>query len=202
MTKLWLAFLLGLGQVACATTFKSEQGEDFTTNKIATIYGSIEYKTPVRFLEEMASTASLPGHRLILIDSDGGSVDAGMEMIRAVEAEKAKGIKIVCMVLSEAHSMAFNFLSHCDVRLATRNARMLVHPIFISFPPGVRLHYQELREHAKRLEQEENFFAELNARLMGLSRADYDKFANAETTWKAETLYKRGYLYGFGVFKK
>jgi ATP-dependent protease ClpP protease subunit len=113
-----------------------------------------------------------------------------------MKLEKAFGTKLVCVVLSDAHSMAFNLLTHCDRRLAVAGSKMLVHKarVQIFFFGIVRA--KELKELVDALEKVDAPFRRDNSRAMGLSLREYDRYADAETMWQAETLLKRKYLHG------
>lgn len=167
------------------------------TAKIAHIVGEINRESALAFEFEMMNTASLPGDRVILIDSPGGYVDYGNEMLAAIEAEQARGVRVVCVVVSDASSMAFDILTHCNVRLATPTARMVVHKIAMGgFPTDVRMTAQHLREYADDLDRQEESFRRANAKAMHLSLKDYDYYADRETSWSSKDLLARGYLAG------
>ena len=66
------------------------------------------------------------------LDSPGGSVVAGLFMIHEMEKAKAQGVKFICVVDKMAASMAFQYLAHCDTRLAHRTSSMLWHPVRVN----------------------------------------------------------------------
>lgn len=165
--------------------------------KVAHILGPIGRDTEYSFEMEMLQTGDLPGDRLIVIDSPGGEVGAGNQILDAIEREQVKGTRVTCVVIGNASSMAFNILTHCDVRLATATARMVVHKVAIyGTPDGMRLTSTELRNIADDLDRTDAPFRRDNARAMHLSLADYDLFADKETCWSARTLLEIGYLNG------
>lgn len=70
------------------------------------------------------------GDRLILfrLNSYGGSVFAGQDLILHVEEAKKRGVRIQCVVDHKAYSMGAVFVeSVCDERLATPRSTILFH---------------------------------------------------------------------------
>lgn len=64
------------------------------------------------------------------INSFGGSVFGGMELIQAIEVvKKTTGVQTICVVDSKAYSMGAAFLESgaCDVRLMTKRSTLLFH---------------------------------------------------------------------------
>lgn len=79
-----------------------------------------------------ATARAKAGERFIpiRISSDGGSVFAGLEFIKAVvDLQLDYGVKTVCIVDSHAYSMAAVILESpaCDVRLARPYATIMIH---------------------------------------------------------------------------
>lgn len=60
------------------------------------------------------------------INSDGGDVDAGFLLARAIENSSAP---VVCIVDGEAMSMAFYILQSCDSRLMTFRSALMTHEV-------------------------------------------------------------------------
>lgn len=189
-------FLL-MSTAANAITLKSLSGKyDITTERVVHLTGSIETGAFKAFEKEMVETIRT-GDRVVLIDSGGGLVDEGNQMIKLLDTERKEGTRIVCVVVKAAHSMAFNLLTKCDVRLATRKAFMLVHKIeraYVHQRIDGRLTAKRLQAIAKNLEQQDEVFRQANYKAMGLTLEDYDMFADNETVWTADNLLKRHYL--------
>jgi ATP-dependent protease ClpP protease subunit len=171
---------------------------DVSTAKIATITERVSPDTARKFDMEYAVTQHLPGDRLVLIDSPGGDVAAGNDMIRTMETEKGLGIRQVCVVFHSASSMAFNFLTHCDVRLALPKASMLMHKIATGGIDCVstRCTAKYLRNYATDLDEVDEPFRQANAKALGMTLKDYDLFCEQEHIWTTETLLARHYLQG------
>lgn len=171
---------------------------DLNTAKVASIYGSISGDVADNFALQYLLTADFPGDRVIVIDSPGGLAAEGSAMIKTMEAEQSRGVHQICVVLRQASSMAFNFLTRCDLRLALPKAKLLMHKIAAGAVEcaAYRCTSRHLREQAIRLEKLDEPFRRANARALGMSLKDYDLFCDNEHTWSAETLLKRGYLHG------
>lgn len=197
MRLLLIALGILISNPAHSIMVKSLSGKfDITTERVAHITGSIETGAAKAFKKEMIETIRA-GDRVVLIDSGGGLVNEGNEMIALLNTERKEGTRIVCIVVKAAHSMAFNLLTTCDVRLATRKAFCLVHKIerqAVHQQFDGRLTAKRLREIAKQLDISDEGFRQANSKLMGLSLEDYDMFADNETSWTADNLYKRHYL--------
>lgn len=197
----YLALLLLLlpKQAQAAHIVSKEAFLDINTDRVTHVTGYIDEKSLFTFEKEFFETLHSVGPRLVIINSPGGDVGVGLQMVQLLEVEKAAGIKLICVVEDMASSMAFNLLTHCDVRLAKRHAHMVVHKIAVGGlgGPFIRLTARKLREIARNLDLADEQFRVENARAMHLSLADYDLFANAERNWSAAKLLKMGYLQGY-----
>lgn len=182
-------------------SIKSNEANIFlSTNKIARAHGEVDKELYLSFKEEMENTKNIDGDRLILIDSPGGRIDYGDKMIELLEQEKLNGVRIVCYVEKSAHSMAFNLLTHCDVRLMNKLSLALVHKIaFSELEDSERLTAVRLRKLAAYLDKADEKYRTLNSIAMDLTTEEYDYYADRETYWTPESLYKRKYLQGFAT---
>lgn len=167
-------------------------------HKISHIEGIILPDTTQRYYEETSATLDIPGPRTIYIDSLGGALDSGQNIIDMMEVEKAHGVRMVCIVKGEATSMAFNILTHCDARYATRKSRFLVHKAAIgAWDPTLRGTAKNLRKEANELERADEPYRQANCAAMHLTLAEYDDNADQERTWTADELVRSGYLNGY-----
>ena len=168
---------------------------DLNTQKVSHLLGEITQKSANQFLFEQASTSFYAGDRLVLIDSPGGDVDAGKKIMDSLVKEQEHGTKLVCLVFGTAASMAFNILSHCDVRVSTKQATFLFHHCALSdFPVNVRMTSQHLKEISDEMERIDEQFCAVNSKALHLSRALYEKLANSESYWSPRELLSRKYL--------
>lgn len=171
-------------------------GVDLNTDKVVKIVGEINSELALKFTEDMALNIIKPGPLLIYINSPGGEVGAGQYMIDLVEASQAAGTQVVCVVDKDASSMAFNLLSYCNKRLYTSRSFMVVHKIALSSLSGDRFTAKKLRDIATMMEAEDEGFRQKNAPLMKLTLAQYDTYADMESCWTGDMLFKRGYFQG------
>lgn len=178
-----------------------EAGIDITTAKVARLYGTVDRESFGKFRVDMIATQNLPGDRVILINSPGGDVDYGNKMLDMMHAEQAQGVRFVCFAYKGAHSMAFNFLSQCDVRIMQQGTMSLVHKIRRGLITETAT-AKNLRKIADDLEKSDEPFRQANAKALGLTIKDYDMYADEETYFTAETLLKMKYLQGIGQIEK
>lgn len=177
-------------------------GIDITTLKVVHVLGPVTQYSARESINEAMNTANIPGDRVVVIDSPGGDVDAGQKLITVLLLEHALGTRIVCVVHNNAHSMGFNILSFCDVKLATAKSTMVVHKIaFGMIPPGIRGTALNLREMARELDLADEPYILQNSKMMHLDRKHYNMYANRENRWTAEQLLAMGYLDGIATVK-
>ncbi len=195
----YLILLLISTQASANTIIIGSDGKhiDVPTPEVR-ISGFIGNKNAAKFIAAVERQKKSP-LILISIGSTGGKRVSGELMIDKLEKIKQKSF-VVCVAVNEASSMAFNFLSHCDLRLATAKSLFLVHRSyyetkqFLKDYVDVPLNANTLRKIAQNLDTANLPFDKLNARLMGLSFADYDLFADNQTVWTSEDLLLLGYL--------
>ena len=205
IAALLASLLISTNAAADKTIYQVKSTEadiNVLTDKVAHIIGEVNYFSFRSFQREMAATATAPGERLIVIDSTGGYCSYGDKMIELLERERERGITIICFVREKAHSMAFNFLTHCDIRLSTPDSSMLVHKIAYSMLSGRgRLTAKKLREIADELDKDDEKYRIANSKAMGLTLEEYDSYADADTYWTTEDLIRMKYLHGSGTLE-
>lgn len=200
--KILLGLLLLLSSVSKAETIEAQAPfVSYKTNKVVKIIQDISQLSADAVVRQFKQTRRLPGERLIIIQSPGGDAEAGQLIIDEIKLEQILGTKIVCFVAGIAHSMAFNILTHCDVRISTPRSMFLVHKIRY-YGPFMNVTAQRLRELAGQLDEADEPYRQANSKAMSLSLQEYDSKADAETTWSAETLRKKNYIHYFGKLKK
>lgn len=193
---LLLAFILC--PTACSAYEVYSKHVHLVTDKVSHITGMIDPKAAAAYYVETTKTLSLPGPRVIVIDSLGGYLDSGQQIIDMMEAEKAHGVRLVCVVQKEATSMAFNILTHCDIRLASPKARFLVHNAALGgWDSNERATAKNLRKEANMLDRENQPYRDANCTAMHLTLKEYDDAADEEKTWTTQELIKIGYLSGY-----
>lgn len=176
-------------------------GIDVFTDKIVRFYGEVNPNSERTFMEGLLASFRSPGDVVILIDSPGGYVVNGAHMIQGLLAFKPPGVRSVCVVTGEAASMAFNFLSFCDVRLALEGRELLFHKVAASGFLPFRMTEANLKAVADELARLDEPYRKRNAKLLGLSLKQYDLMASMEMALKAETLARMGYLHGIATLR-
>lgn len=78
---------------------------------------------------ELGLLAEKPEPITLRISSNGGSVEAEMSVVDAIQEAQAKGCKVTGEVYGHGMSAAFSILQACDVRKMGRNAILMVHGI-------------------------------------------------------------------------
>lgn len=181
-------------ETALAATVKGLRG-GFSTQKTIVLVGVIDEAMTNSVYVQMKLTENLPGPRLVIIKSPGGMVSEGKKIIQMLEQERARtNQKLVCAVMGAAHSMAFNLLTHCDVRLATPDSRMVAHKVALGGMPGERMSAKNMRKMADDMDKIDKQLNEDNRKAMHLSAEEYDTYADAEREWKAQELLEMHYL--------
>jgi ATP-dependent protease ClpP protease subunit len=177
------------------TTIK---GVNLDTAKVVHIEGEMVPDMIYRVATELTLTHGIPGPRVVYISSPGGYIDVGNMITKMLLSEQQKGTKMVCVVIGNASSAAFNLLSHCDIRLATPESHFTVHHDAVGgLDPEVRWTAKNLRNLADDIDKDDEEASALNAIKMGLSRPDYELYADHERAWTAQELLLMGYLQGF-----
>lgn len=65
----------------------------------------------------------------LVLNSPGGSVYAGVQMLSAMRAARARGVEFRCLSTLMSASMAFQIFAYCDKRYALENTLLLWHPM-------------------------------------------------------------------------
>jgi ATP-dependent protease ClpP protease subunit len=171
---------------------------DLDTDKVAFVYGPISKTTEATFYAQSLMTMQINTARVIFINSGGGDVDAGQGIINTMSLEQTNGTKEICIVKDHADSMAFNILTHCDVRLAGPNSTFLVHKVAWT---GIdcytkRCTAKYLKGMAVAIQKTDEPYRRANAQALGLTLSAYDKFTIDDHTWTTPDLLRMGYLQG------
>jgi ATP-dependent protease ClpP protease subunit len=93
------------------------------------IYGPVDSGTifTANRLLEMTKESKDPVY--IVLNSPGGGVLSGMQVISIMRVLKSRGVEIHCVVPMMAASMAFQFFAECTHRYAFEYSLLLWHPI-------------------------------------------------------------------------
>ena len=137
---------------------------------------SVEY-----FLEQFAARVD-GGATEVLIDinSPGGSVFAGLDIIEAFRASEAKGVRTVCRVDGMAASMGALILQSCTERQMTKRSTVMFHEPEIG---GVGGKSHELRRWAQTLEDLGHYLAILASARLNITVAEYEDRVRDRELW-------------------
>lgn len=177
---------------------------DITTKKTADVIGSVDAAMALLFEIQMRTSAAESGDRVIRINSGGGAVIHGQKIINLMEEEKKIGIRQICIVTGDAGSMAFNILTHCDVRLTVHKSRFMFHKIaygVLTENTEGRLTPKKLRFLARKIEREDEIFRQANCTALHISLSEYDVYADKDTNWTPEKLLSLGYLHAYATLE-
>lgn len=115
------------------------------------------------------------------INSNGGSVFAGLDFIQSVEELKKQGASLTCIVDTRAISMGFVILQAvCDVRLATPRSLFLAHNGHVSTEGGT---VDDLEETVALLSVINEAMAIICAEKIGMSLAEYKFRLHDKKSW-------------------
>lgn len=196
MKHLLVAFLFLISTVANAASVHSAR-YNLSTQKVVVIAGVIDEGMTSSVYIQMRLTANMSGPRLVIIRSPGGSVEEGMKIKKMLDDERdATHQKLVCVAVNGAHSMAFNIMTDCNVRLATPGTRMVAHRVAAGALDGEnpRLSAKNLREIAKDMDKIDTYFDALNAKALHLTPDQYSRYADDQHAWTVPELVAVGYL--------
>lgn len=89
-------------------------------------------KVTIALLDQLKSAEAI----IIEINSDGGSVDEGFKLARAIEQSP---VPVICIVDGTAASEAFFLLQSCHTRLMTARSRLMAHEPMLLLPAQTRV---------------------------------------------------------------
>lgn len=121
----------------------------------------------------------------ILINSDGGDVGQGAQLIMAIEFAKKIGVDVRCVNVNHAISMGFMIMAHCSHRYALPASVSMFHYPKVMMGPSSS---ENLRENADRLKELEDAFITDLANQLKRPEGLVRKEALAETMWSSDEL--------------
>lgn len=120
-----------------------------------------------------------------VINSPGGSVYAGLQMLTAMRAAKSRGVKFHCLSTLMAASMAFQIYSYCDYRYAFENTLLLFHPMRVSKGTFTS---DEMVYQADLMHRLEGPLVEMLIKTLRMERGLFFTHYSQETLWTAYAL--------------
>lgn len=166
---------------------------DMTGSRTVAVYGQVDgniIETAAK-LDTLSRQSSDPIN--IVINSPGGSVHAGLQLVEAIHIAQARGVKVRCAVTTLAASMAFIILGECDERHVFANSLLLFHPASVGIMFG-NLKAEDAEAIAEVLVAINDQMGDLMKTAMGVESIFdelwFRKHMRAETLWIASTLIK------------
>lgn len=137
-----IALLVLLSEKAPASTFSVPEADQ---DRLLYMYGPIGGRSALETasrVEKLSEDATRPIY--IVINSPGGEVLTGLQIVSSMQLAKSRGVEIRCMVGMLAASMASIIYDECTERSAFRESLLLWHSIAMDIgggfmSPGVRL---------------------------------------------------------------
>lgn len=194
-----LSALVLISTAAYALKIDSDRANvHIDTQKVTYLSNQVGSAMYASYLFQLQMTSTMLGDRIIVLNSLGGDMETGQMIIDMMEAEKTMGIRQICIVNDSAASMAFNILTHCDVRLAVRNSLLLAHVVAIMYVDCIQQRCIPSRLHAiaDELQHDDAPYRRDNSQAMLLTPKEYDSYAAKDYRWTVEELLKRHYLHG------
>ncbi len=118
---------------------------------------------------------------ILEINSPGGQVYPGFELIRQIE--KMKGTKVVCVADIQAESMAFVILQSCGLRIMTKRTALMIHEPYIAGSLEGPLTQTKMRNTIEDSKATSRAFNEYVAHQMKLTYAKYTEHVRGGRDW-------------------
>lgn len=203
---LTLALLLVSTQTQAARVYNENGTIDVTTQKVTYIDRYFDPALAFTFAIDTQMSLYYPGPRIIVIDSLGGIEQIGSQLINVMELEKIAGVQQICVVIGNAASMAFNLLTHCDVRLGVQGSLYLYHPIAHIITDskylGKRLTARTLREAARDLDALDMQYNIPNRLALHMTKKEFNYYLHKDKWWTLKQMIDYGYIKSLVKFNK
>lgn len=120
----------------------------------------------------------------LVINSPGGGVFAGLQMITAIRVAQQRGVKVNCVVTLMAASMAFQIFAECSNRYAFENTLLLFHPMTQSG----RFNSRDMQYNAEIMRALEGPLLKTLKEKLRMSKYDFYKHYYQQTLWTSYML--------------
>lgn len=100
------------------------------------LHGSVDAASVAKLVGELKTAQATKRPVVLLeINSDGGTVYPGFDVVRQIE--KMKDTKVVCIADIQAQSMAFVILQSCGQRIMTKRTMLMTHEPYLGGTPSL-----------------------------------------------------------------
>lgn len=117
------------------------------------ITGVIGGGMAIEVAQKIESLTAAAAPITLIINSPGGSIIAGLQIISAIRVAKARGNEIQCVVPVMAASMGFQIFINCDKRYTLTEALLLFHPATSGIANGNKEEMLYASERLKAIEE-------------------------------------------------
>lgn len=143
--------------------------------------GRVDDKAKEMVTQALLMAAKARAERLVLeISTDGGEVDAGFEIARAIEDST---VPVTCVVDYKAYSMGFFILQSCQERVMTRRASLMAHEVREPVVSESTVFADRLQSMADGLKVLNRGYAEHCVGRMGISMTEYLSHVGGPKDW-------------------
>ena len=137
------------------------------SDNFVSIQGQINEDTAAKFIKDILQ---IKKHKIyIYIDSPGGSVMDGNDMIQVMDALSSSNKEIIC-IADNAASMAFSFLQSCPNRYIMKDSILMQHQMSAS----VKGQYENMKTRMQLLESINKRLKQKQADRIGLSLEEFN----------------------------
>jgi len=130
MKKILLSFLLAVSTTfAVETSEKAPKTITIDNTRAVLIKGPVDsynMEYAIKSLNEFASDSTKPVY--LVLNSPGGSVLDGFELVNTLEVLESKKIETICVVETMAYSMAAILATYCSKTYIHKFASLMYHP--------------------------------------------------------------------------
>lgn len=143
-----------------------------TVDNTATLMTDVNDRS-VNYAIETLDTLDKTKPRYLLIESPGGEVVAGLNLVEYLRSDAGKGV--IC-IANKAASMAFVTLQSCETRLVTETTLLMSHGV----SAGLQGDTHSIEQQLKFMEQLENMLFDIIATRLGITVEELKKHQRPE----------------------
>lgn len=136
-----MSLTLVMGSMVACTGYAASIPQPMQAESVS-VQGVVTSKSVTRWLKQIDSISAnwgdVRGKTLsLIINSPGGSVEAGLVLLSRLSDLQARGMNLRCYVTTVAASMAFQLYTQCNERYALTNSFLLWHRVRVFVMFGV-----------------------------------------------------------------
>jgi ATP-dependent protease ClpP protease subunit len=164
------------------------QAKTITVDPARAVYlqGVVDYNVvfTAQQVEQLARTSTAPVW--IIINSPGGGVYPGLQLVSAMRRAQARGVTIKCVTTLMAASMAFQVFANCNERYAFEYSMLMFHPMRSYSRSGQTS--DELIQTGRDLDKLEQPEIRWLLHTLKIPRKEFDAAYRAERMWTGQWL--------------